>query len=181
MLSLKKSNNDFSPNFAYNVHAEKIDEEELEGIDLSSLRLIVNAAEPIRHDSHQKFVERFKKYGFNPLALACLYGMAEVTLGLTVTEPGKPITELAVDRNELSRGVMNFADDNSVVRICVSSGKPIGQSEARIVDEKRNNIADGLVVRLRLNRFQCSTVTETIPKKQRRWLKTAGTSAAITF
>jgi len=145
VITKEKATLTFSPNFAYNVHAEKIDEEELEGIDLSSLRLIVNAAEPIRHDSHQKFAERFKKYGFNPLALGCLYGMAEVTLGLTVTEPGKPITELAGDRNELSRGVVKFADKDSVVRVCVSSGKPIGQSEARIVDENRNDIADGLV------------------------------------
>jgi acyl-CoA synthetase (AMP-forming)/AMP-acid ligase II len=133
------------PNFAYNVLAEKIDDEELEGIDLSSLRATVNAAEPIRHDSHEKFVAKFQKYGFEPTALACLYGMAEVTLGLTCHQPGKPITELYVDRNELSHGVLKFADKDSVVRVCVSSGKLIDNGYARIVDENRKDIADGLV------------------------------------
>ena len=145
VITKEKGTMSFSPNFAYNVLAEKIDEEELEGIDLSSLRIIVNAAEPIRHESHEKFAERFKKYGFNPLALAGMYGMAEVTLGLTLTEPGKPITELVVDRNELSRGVVKLADENSVPRVCVSSGKPMGKCEARIVDESRKDIPDGLV------------------------------------
>lgn len=144
-ITKEKATMSFLPNFAYNVLADKIDEEELQGIDLSSLRIIVNAAEPIRHDSHQKFVNRFQKYGFNPLALACLYGMAEATLGVTVTEPGKPITELAVDRNELSKGIVKFADDNSVVRICVSSGKLIDGCSARIVDDNRNDLPDGFV------------------------------------
>ena len=133
------------PNFAYNVLAEKIHNDELTGISLSSLRAVINGAEPIRHESHKKFVDRFKNYGFNPLALSCLYGMAEVTLSLTIHEPGKPIVELAVDRNELSKGVMKLADKNSVVRICVSSGTLIGECEARIVDEHRKDVPDGIV------------------------------------
>ena len=145
VITKEKATLSFSPNFAYNVLAEKIDEEELGAIDISSLRLIVNAAEPIRHESHKKFTERFSKYGFNPLALGCLYGMAEVTLGLTVTEPGKPITEISVDRSELSSGRMKLTEDKSFARICVSSGKPIPGSEARIVDENRNDLPDGIV------------------------------------
>jgi acyl-CoA synthetase (AMP-forming)/AMP-acid ligase II len=133
------------PNFAYNVLAEKIHDDELNEISLESLRAVINGAEPIRHDSHQKFSEKFTKYGFNPLALSCLYGMAEVTLSLTVHEPGKPITELAVDRNELSNGVMKLADKDSVVRVCVSSGKLIGGCDARIVDENRKDLPDGIV------------------------------------
>ena len=145
VISKEKATMTCLPNFAYNVLAEKIDDEELEGISLESLRITVNAAEPIRHDSHEKFASKFKKYGLNPLALSGMYGMAEVTLGQTLTEPGKPISELLVDRNELSRGVMKLADKNSIVRICVSSGKLINGSEALIVDENRKVIADGLV------------------------------------
>jgi len=144
-ITKEKATLSFSPNFAYNVLSEKIDEEELEGIDLSSMRMIVNAAEPIRHDSHEKFLHRFTKYGFPSTALGCLYGMAEVTLGATLTEPGKLIPEISVDRNELSRGVMKLADNDSVVRVCVSSGRPIGECDLKIVDENRKDIQDGLV------------------------------------
>lgn len=145
VISKEKATVSFTPNFAYNIMAEKIDEEELEGIDLSSMRAVINAAEPIRHDSHEKFAARFKKYGFNPNALTVLYGMAETTLGVTLTKPGTPITELKVDRNELSKGVLKFADEKSIERICVSSGWLIGECEARIVDENRKDIADGMV------------------------------------
>jgi fatty-acyl-CoA synthase len=133
------------PNFAYNIMADKIPSDDLEDISLGSIRAVVNGAEPIRHDSHLKFAERFKKYGFNPLALTCIYGMAEMTLGVTVTEPEKPITELIVDRNELSQGRVVFADESSVTRVCVSSGKLIPDCLAKIVDENRNELPDGFV------------------------------------
>jgi acyl-CoA synthetase (AMP-forming)/AMP-acid ligase II len=40
---------------------------------------------------------------------------------------------------------MKLADDNSVTRICVSSGKLLNGCDARIVDENRKDIHDGLV------------------------------------
>lgn len=133
------------PNFAYNIYAEKIDEEELEGIDLSSVRRVINASEPIRHDSHQKFADRFVKFGFNLLALTGMYGMAETTLACCQTEAGKLISEVAADRNELSNGKFKFAEGDAVVRICVSSGKLIDECQMKIVDENRNEVEDGLV------------------------------------
>ncbi len=133
------------PNFAYNIYAEKVDEEELEGIDLSTVRRVINASEPVRHDSHEKFAKRFEKYGFNPLALTAMYGMAETTLAVTQTEEGKPIPELPANRNLLSNGEFKFANENSVKRICVSSGKLIEGCSIRIVDENRNDLPDGKV------------------------------------
>jgi acyl-CoA synthetase (AMP-forming)/AMP-acid ligase II len=133
------------PNFAYNIYAEKVDDEELEGIDLSTVRRVINASEPVRHDSHEKFAKRFSKYGFNPLALTAMYGMAETTLAVTQTEEGKPIPELTADRNLLSNGVFKFADENSVKRICVSSGKLIDGCDIKIVDENRKELPDGTV------------------------------------
>jgi len=117
----------------------------LEGIDLSSVRRIINASEPIRHDSHQKFADRFAKYAFNSLALTGMYGMAETTLACCQTEEGKPIAEVAADRNELSNGKFKFAEGDAVVRICVSSGKLIDECQMIIVDESRKEIEDGLV------------------------------------
>jgi fatty-acyl-CoA synthase len=133
------------PNFAYNVLADKIHDEDLCDISLESLRLVLNGAEPIRHISHKKFAERFQKYRFNPLALSCIYGMAEVTLCLVTSVPGLSLTELFVDRNELSRGVMKFADNNSATRVCVSTGRLINGCEIKIVDEYKNELPDGIV------------------------------------
>ena len=52
------------PNFAYNFCAQKIRPNQLEGVDLSSLRAVINCSEPMRAESHQVFLERFAPYGF---------------------------------------------------------------------------------------------------------------------
>ncbi len=57
------------PNFAYNFCARKIRARDLEGVDLSSLRMISNCSEPMRWESHQAFYERFAPYGLKDSAL----------------------------------------------------------------------------------------------------------------
>lgn len=133
------------PNFAYNIMADKIPDEELRGVNLSYVRTFLNGSEPIRHYSHQRFIERFSKYGLKSNTLACVYGMAEITMALVVTELGKPIKELVVDRNELAKGVLKFADENSIKRYCVSSGRLIEGCKAKVVDEDRNDLPAGSV------------------------------------
>jgi acyl-CoA synthetase (AMP-forming)/AMP-acid ligase II len=144
-ISKERATVGFLPNFAYNIYAEKIHDEELAELDLSSLRLLVNASEPIRHDSHQKFADKMEKYGFNPLALTGMYGMAEMTLSVIQTEPGTKIKEVTVDRNKLSNGIVELATENSVPRVCVSSGKLIDGCQIKIVDDNRNLIPKNLV------------------------------------
>ncbi len=144
-ITKEKATMCYMPNFAYNFLAEKIPAEELEGIDLGSMRLLINGAEPIRSESHEKFLDQFVKYNFNPLALASVYGMAELTLALTYSEPGKPLTTLRLDRNKLSEGRVKFADENSVIRTCISCGKLIKGADARIVDVNRRELPDGFV------------------------------------
>ncbi|MEZ6077490.1 MAG: AMP-binding protein [Pirellulaceae bacterium] len=71
------------PNFAYQLCVDKILDEELEGIDLSSWQTAFNGAEPVRAATLQQFSERFAKAGFNHSAFLPCYGMAETTLIVT--------------------------------------------------------------------------------------------------
>ena len=71
------------PNFAYNFCAQKIRERDLEGLDLSSWRLVINCSEPMRWESHQMFLRRFQPYGLRPEALATCYAMAENVFAVT--------------------------------------------------------------------------------------------------
>jgi fatty-acyl-CoA synthase len=144
-ISMEKATLCWQPNFAYNIFAEKIQEEELEGLSLKSLRLSINCSEPVRSESHKKFIDRFKKYNLDPSALGACYAMAETTFAVTQTTPGKPITELKVDRTKLANGVAELAAENSIVRTCVSSGKLIDECRISIVDENRKELAPGMV------------------------------------
>ncbi len=79
------------PNFAYQLCVDKINDRELEGVDLSSLQIAFNGAEPIRAATLDAFTERFEPYGFQTRAFLPCYGMAETTLivtgGPTETRP----------------------------------------------------------------------------------------------
>jgi acyl-CoA synthetase (AMP-forming)/AMP-acid ligase II len=133
------------PNFAYNMMADKIVDDELEGINLESWRLVINCSEPVRHESHEKFVRRFQRYGLNPLAISSCYAMAETTFAATQAPPGTPPASLALDRIELAKGKIKIAQDGAQARICVSSGKTIAGCQVRIVDENHGDVVEGAI------------------------------------
>ncbi len=130
------------PNFAYNMMANKIADDELDGISLESWRLIINCSEPVRHESHQRFVQKFQHCGLNPLAMSSCYAMAETTFATTQTPPGTPPSMLALDRIALAQGKVKIAEHAGRAKICVSSGKTIAGCQVRIVDENRQDAGD---------------------------------------
>ena len=133
------------PNFAFNMMALKVRDEDLQEVDLSSLRLIVNCSEPVRYESHENFLKRFQPYGLRPTALSACYAMAETTFAVTQTPIGLAPTAMAVDRTSLAQGKVRPVTEGAPARICVSSGKPIEGCEVRIVDENRFEVAPGSV------------------------------------
>jgi acyl-CoA synthetase (AMP-forming)/AMP-acid ligase II len=133
------------PNFAYNMMADKIADDELEGFTLNSWRLVINCSEPVRHESHVRFFNRFKSYNFKRSALSACYAMAETTYAVTQTFPGSIPVELSLDRQKLALGLIEITEDMGKARICVSSGKVIKGCQVRIVDENRKDLPTGRV------------------------------------
>jgi len=144
-VSREKGTISWLPNFALNMMADKIAEEELSGIDLRSWRMIINCSEPVRYESHCRCVERFRPYGLDPAALSSCYAMAETTFAVTQTPPQTTPTHMVVDRTELSRGRVLPCMDGKPARICVSSGTPITGCTVRIVDDNQREVEDGVV------------------------------------
>ncbi len=70
------------PNFAYELCASRIPDEDLQGLDLSTLRFMVNGAEPISPQTLRRFTDRFEKYGMNRGVPSPSYGLAENCVGL---------------------------------------------------------------------------------------------------
>ena len=66
-----------APNFGFELCVNKIGDSELEGLDLSSLRMVANGAEPVSVRTLRRFTARFERYGFTPSAMAPVYGLAE--------------------------------------------------------------------------------------------------------
>ncbi|MBE2281176.1 MAG: AMP-binding protein [Ignavibacteriaceae bacterium] len=144
-ISAEKATLSWLPNFAYNFMADRINEEDMEGINLKTLRLVINCSEPVRHESHTRFLEKFAEYDFSELALSACYAMAETTYGVTQTEPGKNIFTYNADRESLAAGKVIPAIEGKASRVCVSSGKIIEGCQVKIVDEKRNEVENGAI------------------------------------
>ncbi|MCK6520255.1 acyltransferase domain-containing protein, partial [Myxococcota bacterium] len=122
------------PNFAYDLCAKKVTEEELERIDLSSWRVIVNAAEPVRPDTLRRFYERFRGCGLAWESWFAGYGLAEATLCVTMPEVTAPPTLLSVRRAELAAGRLTLtAADDPDARGLTAVGAPGPETQVEIV------------------------------------------------
>ncbi len=123
------------PNFAYNFCAQKIRPSDMEGIDLSSLRAVINCSEPMAHSSHQLFLQRFEPYGFKPSALATCYAMAENVFAVSQDGIEKPVTLDWIDRRSFLVDKIAQPNFHGTDAICmVSAGKPIENTQVRILD-----------------------------------------------
>jgi acyl-CoA synthetase (AMP-forming)/AMP-acid ligase II len=134
------------PNFAFNFCAQKIRERNLEGVDLSSWRAIINCSEPVRYESHQLFIDKFKAYGLNPLVPQTSYAMAENVFGVTQSPMvSEPVTDW-IDREAfmVERVARPVSDEKPGMRM-LSSGRPIQNTRLRILDEQGRDVPERVV------------------------------------
>jgi len=126
-----------APNFAFERCISKIDDAEITGLDLSSLRFLANGAEPVSVQTLQRFCGKFARYGFRRTAMAPVYGLAENAVSLTLPPLGQEPVIDHVDRRTLSRdgkAKPARADDANAIDI-VACGQPIDGHEVRVVNE----------------------------------------------
>jgi acyl-CoA synthetase (AMP-forming)/AMP-acid ligase II len=90
-----------APNFAYELCASKITEEQKKTLDLSCWRTAFNGAEPVRYETVEKFADAFASVGYRREASYPCYGMAETTLMAT----GGAVNELPVYRRFSAEGL----------------------------------------------------------------------------
>ncbi|MCA8863807.1 MULTISPECIES: non-ribosomal peptide synthetase [unclassified Halomonas] len=92
------------PDFAYRLCLERIRDEQLEALDLSSWRVAFSGAEPVRHDTLTGFIERFHPAGFSADTAAPCYGLAEATLLVSCNSRGTGVVGTAFSQQLLAEG-----------------------------------------------------------------------------
>lgn len=125
-----------APNFAYDLCVERVSDEQLADLDLSSWRLAFCGAEPVRADVLDRFAKRFAVCGFKREALYPCYGMAETTLIVSGGKTSSVPIVCYVDGDRLERdGVAEVCSPGSNrARSFVGCGKSRGEHVLRIVD-----------------------------------------------
>lgn len=133
-----------SPNFGFELCLAKIPEDELKGLDLGSLRMIANGAEPVSVQSLRTFTERFGRCGFPTSAMAPVYGLAECSVGLAFPPLGRQPLIDRIDRDQLSlHGSAEPAgpDDPRPLEL-PACGQPLPGHEIRVVDETGRELGE---------------------------------------
>tara|TARA_R110002049_G_scaffold305056_3_gene501064 strand:- start:545 stop:3979 length:3435 start_codon:yes stop_codon:yes gene_type:complete len=125
------------PNFAFQLCVDKIGDDELEGVDLSSLQIAFNGAEPIRAATIDAFSERFEKFGFRRSAFLPCYGMAETTLIVTGgPKETRPVMNMFDGAGLDNRKVKAVDHDDDSARRLVGCGRVLPQENVIIVDSQ---------------------------------------------
>ncbi len=110
-----------APNFAYGLCTARIQDEELEGIDLEGWLLALNGAEPVSPGTLEAFCERFAPVGFRPQALTPVYGLSEASLAVTFSDLTTPFR---------TRSILHGSRSLELVSV----GRPLPGFEVQIRD-----------------------------------------------
>ena len=133
-----------APNFAYEICTNRIAEEQRSQLNLSSWEVALNGAEPIRHETLNRFSKAFAGCGFKSTTMQPCYGLAEATLWVS----GKPVqTEPLVgcfSKSDLERGLvvpLGQAETNALhgtlpKRMLSSNGRVADGFDLKIVNPR---------------------------------------------
>ena len=122
-----------APNFAFDLCAAKVADEEIAGLDLGSLRILLNGSEAIVPRTLTRFAERFAPVGLRPDALRPVYGLAECSVGLAVTPQRHPPRVDRIDTAFRTTGRARPSGEPDALEF-VSCGAPLPRHEIRIAD-----------------------------------------------
>ncbi|MEI6901304.1 MAG: AMP-binding protein, partial [Bacteroidota bacterium] len=115
-------------------------------LDLSSMKAMLNGAEPISVRIMNDFIDALEPYSFNPDAMMPVYGMAEATLALTFTPLMQPSTITSFSSTKLDRENMAIRVESSdpETRVISGVGSPLNDVEIRVVNESDEPLPDNI-------------------------------------
>jgi acyl-CoA synthetase (AMP-forming)/AMP-acid ligase II/aryl carrier-like protein len=134
-----------SPNFGYRHYLKVLGDRPVDGLDLSSVRLVFNGAEPISVPLCREFLDRLEPAKLNRDTMFPVYGLAEASLAVAFPPVNAPLKTLSVNRHRMNVGdrieQLPTTDKDSIE--LVSEGKPIIHSRVRIAGDDDRPLPEG--------------------------------------
>lgn len=126
-----------SPNFGYRHYLKVLGERGVEGLDLTSVRLIFNGAEPISLGLCDEFMTRLAPARLRRTAMFPVYGLAEAAVAVSFPPLGAPYHAEYLDRHRLSIGapIQRVDAANPAALPLVAVGRAIPNTELRIAGD----------------------------------------------
>ncbi|HXR20497.1 MAG TPA: non-ribosomal peptide synthetase [Steroidobacteraceae bacterium] len=125
-----------SPNFGYRHYLKALGADRPADLELSSVRLIVNGAEPISVELCEEFLTRLAPTGLKRTVMFPVYGMAEASLAVSFPQPGAPYRAVCFDRARLGLNALAsiVPSDSSAALQLMSVGRAVPYCELRVAD-----------------------------------------------
>ncbi|MBX9586158.1 MAG: AMP-binding protein [Gammaproteobacteria bacterium] len=130
-----------TPNFGLDWMIKNIPDEKLDSLDLSTLKFILNGAEPISSNVINRFAQKFQRCGYSQNKMLAAYGMAEATAMATHVKLGLTPPVEKVDRIKLlneSVAITTGPDEVNSAAEFVHVGFPVQGVSIRIADSDGN-------------------------------------------
>ncbi|ADG99124.1 AMP-dependent synthetase and ligase [Segniliparus rotundus DSM 44985] len=125
-----------APNFAYSLLARRLSQAPDGAVDLSSMKYMMNGAEPVSPDTMEAIIEAGARFGLKPEAVAPCYGMAETTLAVSLPTRGTGLREEIVDADLLELMGRAVPTTKGNVRRLATLGKVVDPLEIKVVDNE---------------------------------------------
>ena len=131
-----------APNFAYDLCARSVTDQQKQGLDLSGWSVALVGSDPIRAATLERFTAAFAPCGFRREAFFATYGLAESTLIVSASTASPQVIDVSKARLEQHRAVApEGAADESQSLVCC--GRAITPAHVTIVrDEDRTLCRD---------------------------------------
>ena len=123
-----------SPNFGYDLCVSRYRPEQMEGVDLSTWKIALNGAEPVRAETIAKFIETFAPHGFRERAVFPAYGMAEATLLISGGRRGAGHVTRIVSQSALQVHHVASPAEDADAQTLVGCGRALEGERIAIVD-----------------------------------------------
>ncbi len=134
-ISDYKGTHSAAPNFAYDLCANSITEENSKGLDLKNWMATVNGAEPVRAVTIDRFTQAFERFGFRRQTLCPCYGLAEATLMVTFVSPAADAVNCWLDTKALAvNRIKETTPDDPCGRVFVGCGRPPQDTSVVVVN-----------------------------------------------
>ena len=136
-----------SPNFGYRHYLKVLGDRPVDGLDLSSVRLVFNGAEPISVELCEEFLQRLAPAKLARSAMFPVYGLAEASLAVSFPELGSLPRHVSLNRHRMNVGdevVPVPATDRDAISL-MSVGRAIPYCRLRITDDEDQPLPDGRV------------------------------------
>ena len=133
-----------SPNFGYRHYLKVLGDRPLDALDLRSVRVIFNGAEPISLSLCDEFMDRCAPAHLARNAMFPVYGLAEASVAVSFPPLGAPYHASHFDRHQLNPGqrVALVPEDDKRALTLVAVGSAIPLCELRIAADDDQPLAD---------------------------------------